>query len=89
LILAHSVEYPEFLSNMGNFALLNRAAAIGLIDEEQAAAAAKAYLAYRQRLHMAQNNGERKAWITPKELVEERAAVTSLWRSMFASYGAT
>ncbi|MFN8987891.1 MAG: bifunctional [glutamate--ammonia ligase]-adenylyl-L-tyrosine phosphorylase/[glutamate--ammonia-ligase] adenylyltransferase [Burkholderiales bacterium] len=88
LILAHSGEYPEFLSNMGNFALLNRAAALGLIEEEQAAAAAKAYLAYRHRLHIAQNNGERKAWITPKELVDERAAVTSLWWSMFASCGA-
>jgi glutamate-ammonia-ligase adenylyltransferase len=85
LILAHSGEHPEFLSNLGNFALLTRAAALGLIEEEQAAATAKAYLAYRHRLHIAQNNGERKAWIAHSELVEERAAVTRLWRSMFAS----
>jgi glutamate-ammonia-ligase adenylyltransferase len=85
LILAHSGEHPEFLSNLGNFALLTRAASLGLIEEEQAAAAAKAYLAYRHRLHIAQNNGERKAWITQNELADERAAVTKLWQSIFAA----
>jgi glutamate-ammonia-ligase adenylyltransferase len=85
LILAYSGELPEFLRNLGNFALLTRAAALGLIDEEQAAAAAKAYLAYRHRLHIAQNNSERKAWIVPAELAAERAAVAKLWQSMFGS----
>jgi glutamate-ammonia-ligase adenylyltransferase len=83
--LAYSGELPEFLRNLGNFALLTRAAALGLIDEEQAAAAAKAYLAYRHRLHIAQNNSERKAWIVPAELAAERAAVAKLWQSMFGS----
>jgi [glutamine synthetase] adenylyltransferase / [glutamine synthetase]-adenylyl-L-tyrosine phosphorylase len=85
LILAYSGEHAEFLHNLGNFALLTRAAALGLIEEEQAAAAAKAYLAYRHRLHIAQNNSERKAWIAPGELAEERAAVAKLWQSMFGS----
>jgi glutamate-ammonia-ligase adenylyltransferase len=83
LILAHSAEHPGFLDNLGNFALLTRAAALGLIDEEQAAAVAKAYLAYRQQLHIAQNNSERKAWIGVGALKEERMAVTTLWRGMF------
>jgi glutamate-ammonia-ligase adenylyltransferase len=83
LILAHSEEHKEFLNNLGNFALLNRAAALGLIEEEHAAPVAKAYLAYRHRLHVAQNNSERKAWIGLDELVDERTAVTKLWRAMF------
>jgi len=83
LILAHSHEHPEFLNNLGNFALLTRAAALGIIDEEQAAMVAKAYLAFRHRLHIAQNNNERKAWIAPDELGAERAAVVTLWKAMF------
>ena len=85
LILAHSAEHAEFLKNLGNFALLTRAAALGLIEEEQAAAVAKAYLAYRHQLHIAQNNNERKAWIGADELKEERTAVTRLWRAMFGA----
>ena len=83
LILAYSHEHPEFLNNLGNFALLSRAAALGIIEEDQAAKVGKAYLAYRNRLHIAQNNNERKAWIAPDELTSERAAVSTLTRSMF------
>jgi [glutamine synthetase] adenylyltransferase / [glutamine synthetase]-adenylyl-L-tyrosine phosphorylase len=83
LILAHSREHPAFLANLGNFALITRAAALGLIDEELAASVAKAYLAFRERLHVAQNNDERKAWIGVGELQAERHAVASLWQAMF------
>ena len=41
LILAYSGEHPEFLKNLGNFALLTRAAALGIIDEDLAAKVAK------------------------------------------------
>ncbi len=85
LILAHSVEHPEFLRNLGNFALLTRAAALGIVDEAQATMVAKAYLAYRQRLHIAQNNNERKAWIGLDELGDERVAVSGLWAAMFGN----
>jgi len=89
LILAYSHEHPEFLNNLGNFALLTRAAALGIIGEDQAAMVGKAYLAYRNRLHIAQNSNERKAWITADELVSERAAVVTLWKSMFGSASST
>ena len=84
LILAYSPQHPELLNNLGNFALITRAAALGIIDEEQAAKVAKAYLAFRHRLHAAQNNNERKAWIAVDELERERFAVTMLWKSVFA-----
>ena len=83
LILAYSHEHAEFLGNLGNFALLTRAAALGILEEEQATAAGKAYLAYRERLHIAQNNNQRKAWIEPGELAAERTAVSRLWRAVF------
>ncbi|MBI3714687.1 MAG: bifunctional [glutamate--ammonia ligase]-adenylyl-L-tyrosine phosphorylase/[glutamate--ammonia-ligase] adenylyltransferase [Betaproteobacteria bacterium] len=84
LILAYSHEHTEFLGNLGNFALLTRAAALCILEEEQAAATGKAYLAYRERLHIAQNNNERKAWIEPTELATERAAVSRVWKAVFA-----
>jgi glutamate-ammonia-ligase adenylyltransferase len=83
LILANAHEHPEFLGNLGNFALLARAAALGILEEDQAARIGKAYLAYRERLHVAQNNNERKAWIGVDELTAEREAVVRVWKAVF------
>jgi [glutamine synthetase] adenylyltransferase / [glutamine synthetase]-adenylyl-L-tyrosine phosphorylase len=83
LILAYSHEHPEFIGNLGNFALINRAAALGILEEEQAAQLGKAYLAYRARLHQAQLNNERKAWIGVDELSAERRSVAQVWRALF------
>ncbi len=83
LILAHSREHPEFLKNLGNFALLTRAAALGIIDEDLAAKGGKAYLAYRERQHRARTNNESDTWVGPDELVDERRAVTTLWSGLF------
>ena len=82
LILAYSHEHPEFLGNLGNFALLTRAAALGILDEDTAARVGKAYLAYRERQHLARNNNELKTWISPDELVNERRVVTQAWMSL-------
>ena len=82
IILAYSHEHAEFLSNLGNFALLTRAAALGILDEDTAAKVGKAYLAYRERQHLARNNNELKTWISPNELVDERHAVTQAWGSL-------
>ncbi len=82
LILAQSHHHPEFLGNLGNFALLTRAAALGFLDEELAATVGKAYLAYRERQHVARNNNEAKTWIAPDELVDERRAVQQAWSAL-------
>lgn len=82
LILAYSHEHPEFLGNLGNFALLTRAAALGILDEDTAAKVGKAYLAYRERQHLARNNNELKTWISPDELVNERRVVTQAWMNL-------
>ncbi len=83
LILAYSHEHPEFLGNLGNFALLTRAAALGILEENLAAQIAKAYLAYRERQHRARTNNELKTWIEPTELSVERHAVMRAWADLF------
>ncbi|MBL0123410.1 MAG: bifunctional [glutamate--ammonia ligase]-adenylyl-L-tyrosine phosphorylase/[glutamate--ammonia-ligase] adenylyltransferase [Betaproteobacteria bacterium] len=83
LILAYSHEHPEFLGNLGNFALLTRAAALGIIDEGPAAIVAKAYLTYRERQHRARNNNELKTWVGLDEFSEERQAVVRVWKGLF------
>ena len=82
LILAYSHEHAEFLGNLGNFALLTQAAALGILDEDTAARVGKAYLAYRERQHLARNNNELKTWISADELISERRAVTQAWESL-------
>ncbi len=83
LILAYSHEHKEFLGNLGNFALLTRAGALGILTEDDAAHLGKAYLAYRARLNEAQNQNDRKAWIGVDELREERLAVSRVWNGVF------
>ena len=84
LILAYSNEHPEFLGNLGNFALLTRAAALGILDEDLAAKVGKAYLAYRERQHRARNNNELKTWVGVEEFASERQAVMRAWMELFA-----
>lgn len=82
LILAYSAEHPEFLGNLGNFALLARAAALGILDEDVAARVAKAYLAHREQQHHARTNNELKIWVGLDELADERRAVIQAWHSL-------
>jgi [glutamine synthetase] adenylyltransferase / [glutamine synthetase]-adenylyl-L-tyrosine phosphorylase len=83
LILAYSHEHPDFLKNLGNFALLMRAGALGILDEDIAAKVAKAYLAYREQQHLARNNNQLKTWVAIDVLSEERHAVMAAWSALF------
>jgi [glutamine synthetase] adenylyltransferase / [glutamine synthetase]-adenylyl-L-tyrosine phosphorylase len=82
IILAYASEHPELLKNLGNHALLTRAAALGILDEDLAANVGKAYLAYRERQHFARTNNELETWIGVEELVNERRAVGSAWGAL-------
>jgi [glutamine synthetase] adenylyltransferase / [glutamine synthetase]-adenylyl-L-tyrosine phosphorylase len=82
LILAYAYEHPEFLNNLGNYALLTRAAALGILDEDLAAKVGKAYLAYRERQHRARTNNESDTWIGLDELAGGRRAVVSAWGAL-------
>jgi [glutamine synthetase] adenylyltransferase / [glutamine synthetase]-adenylyl-L-tyrosine phosphorylase len=83
LILAYSHEHPDFLKNLGNFALLMRAGAMGILDEDIAAKVAKAYLAYREQQHLARNNNQLKTWVADDALSDERHAVMAAWSALF------
>jgi [glutamine synthetase] adenylyltransferase / [glutamine synthetase]-adenylyl-L-tyrosine phosphorylase len=84
LILAYSHEHPDFLKNLGNFALLMRAGALGILDEDIAAKVAKAYLAYREQQHLARNNNQLKTWVAVDALSDERHAVMAAWLALFS-----
>ena len=85
IILAYSHDHPEFLGNLGNFALLTRAATLGILDQTLAAETGNAYLAYRERQHRARNNNELKTWVGIEELIDERRAVTRVWKALFGA----
>ncbi len=83
LILAYSHEHPDFLKNLGNFALLMRAGALGILDEDIAAKVAKAYLVYREQQHLARNNNQLKTWVAVDAMSDERHAVMAAWSALF------
>lgn len=85
IILAYAHEHPELLGNLGNFALLARAAALGILDESAATALGHAYLAYRERQHLARNSNETTTWIDDDALTAERLAVTQVWARLFST----
>jgi len=68
LILAHAHTYPDLTENLGNIALLKRAAHHGLIDQALSEAAQEAYRNYRCLQHANRLNDDPKARldITPE-----------------------
>jgi [glutamine synthetase] adenylyltransferase / [glutamine synthetase]-adenylyl-L-tyrosine phosphorylase len=82
IVLAYSHQHAELTENKGNTALLFRAAALGILAEEDAAILAKAYLSYRAKIHAARNNNESQTLITADELNAERASVMRVWNTI-------
>lgn len=83
IILAYASRHPELLGNLGNFALLTRAGALGILDSELANSVAQAYLRFREAQHAARTNNETKTLVAPDALAAERAAVIHAWRHLF------
>ncbi len=82
LVLAHAAAHPELLDNVGNIALLGRAARAGLIEAGLAAQVADAYRRLRQLQHQLRLNDASYARVAPQQLADERAAVRSLWAAV-------
>lgn len=85
LVLAHSHRHPELMDNVGNIALLPRAAHAGLIPAEVAEGASQAYRELRRIQHRARLNeaptvlsGEALQAVLPHS-----EAVRALWRAVF------
>jgi [glutamine synthetase] adenylyltransferase / [glutamine synthetase]-adenylyl-L-tyrosine phosphorylase len=83
LVLAHGHAHPELLDNVGNIALLNRAAQAGLIPTSLAHANANAYRAFRQLQHSLRLNdtseGGNACRVERSVCHEHISAVTDLW----------
>ncbi|MBF4990514.1 bifunctional [glutamate--ammonia ligase]-adenylyl-L-tyrosine phosphorylase/[glutamate--ammonia-ligase] adenylyltransferase [Methylophilus sp. QUAN] len=84
LVLAQSAHYPELTDNIGNIALLQRCAQLGLIASSALAeSVADAYREYRTLIHHAKLQGQ-DAVVADDQLQAERAAVVQLWQALFA-----
>jgi len=84
LVLAQAAHYPELTDNIGNIALLQRFAKLGLIESSALAEkVADAYREYRTLIHHAKLQGL-DALVADDQLQSERAAVVQLWQALFA-----
>ena len=82
LVLAHCHEYPALQANDGNIALLQAAAAHGLISAEDARKMREAYRIFRRRQHALRLAGERYARVPREELAAHSQATLDLWRRL-------
>ena len=83
LVLAHSADHPALAENVGNIALLQRAADCGLIDAALAEQCRQAYRSYRRHQHAQRLNEQESAQFDSSELDGQRAAVMQLWHQLF------
>jgi glutamate-ammonia-ligase adenylyltransferase len=88
LVLAHARAHEPLAGNVGNIALLDRAASFGLVPAGLAARARDAYREFRRRQHRLRLAGSRYARVPREEVAEHAAAVAELWRFVFGEPGA-
>ena len=82
IVLAHGATHPTLLDDVGNIALLGRAAQAGLIDPGLATRVADAYRRMRHLQHQLRQNEVSFARADPAQFAEEREAVRTLWRQV-------
>jgi glutamate-ammonia-ligase adenylyltransferase len=83
LVLGYSHQHPELTGNLGNLALLARAAELGLIPAPLADAARAAYREFRLRQHALRLQGERYARLPPDGVAQHAHSVVELWTWVF------
>ena len=84
LVLAYSAQYPQLADNVGNIALLQRAAEAGLINATLAGQCREAYRCYRRLQHRQRlNQQQATAESMVNELQPHFAAVQQLWIGIF------
>jgi glutamate-ammonia-ligase adenylyltransferase len=82
LVLGFSHQVPGLLDNVGNIALLQRAADAGLVDAELARRVAEAYRSLRFRQHRLRLAEARFARVPASQFAPEREAVSQLFASL-------
>jgi len=83
LILAHSARHPVLLDDVGNIALLERAARSGLIPPALAQGASDAYRRYRALQHRLRLDDGPYARVAHAQVAKEVSSVTTLWHTVF------
>jgi [glutamine synthetase] adenylyltransferase / [glutamine synthetase]-adenylyl-L-tyrosine phosphorylase len=83
IVLAHASAHASLTGNVGNIALLGRAAELGIVPPALAAEVADAYRAYRRQQHAVRLTGAAQARVEPLAHAGRRAAVAALWRHLF------
>ncbi len=84
LVLGYAHQHEALTGNLGNIALLDIAAQLGLIPVELAAVVRDAYRDYRRLQHRLRLNGLRPR-VSPDEVATRAEAVRQLWQYVFAS----
>jgi glutamate-ammonia-ligase adenylyltransferase len=83
--LAHSARHPALLDDVGNIALLERAARIGLIPPVLAQGASDAYRRYRALQHRLRLDDSPYARVAHTQVAAEVSSVTALWHAVFGA----
>ncbi|MCB1887930.1 MAG: bifunctional [glutamate--ammonia ligase]-adenylyl-L-tyrosine phosphorylase/[glutamate--ammonia-ligase] adenylyltransferase [Rhodocyclaceae bacterium] len=86
LVLGHAHDHPGLTENLGNIALLARAASLGLIEPAQADAAADAYRSLRKHQH-ALRLASGQSSLSRDRISGEITAVRTLWQAVFGDAG--
>ena len=89
LVLEHSHAHADLTGNLGNIALLNMAAQLGLIGREKAQKVAEAYRQFRRHQHRLRLAGASSARVAPNHFEGDRQAVYDLWKDVFNKAPAT
>jgi len=82
LVLAHAHLHPELTANIGNIALLNLAAKLGLITQQDSDAVSDIYRELRRLQHQMRLNNQTPCRVAAEQI--DTRAVTTLWQKLFS-----
>jgi glutamate-ammonia-ligase adenylyltransferase len=82
LVLAHAHRHPELTANSGNIALLESAAKLGLIAQQDSDLVRDIYRELRRLQHQMRLNNQTPCRVAPDKI--DTHAVTALWQKLFA-----
>lgn len=83
LVLAHAHHHPELTANIGNLALLDKAAALELIPQDLATGCGQLYRNLRQTQHRMRLNNAERCRVEPDGV--NTTASRQLWRTLFGT----
>jgi glutamate-ammonia-ligase adenylyltransferase len=83
LVLAHAHRHPDLCGNLGNIALLGRAAGHGLLAPALARGGQDAYRELRRLQHALRLQGAQFARVPPERVEPHARNVRALWAAVF------